>query len=434
MRKRTSALLAFALLSLLLLAWAIYLVSLPGPLVHRMPVIVHVIRRLVLTPPPEKLVWTDEDRVVQKHLEQMLTEREPPMRMVFDRVKVMDVRVLEERPDAVVFSEQLGDNGEVSMAISRDRIVRLEKRYVQIPEITLRDVRFYWEFPDKQFYKRPPYTIITDEPFLAVNRIVEEQQKLYGQFFEWMRPLITEENCRDDMQLLIFSNFGEYELYRIRTSDVQSGANGFYNIHRGRLVVSHQRDADWVKAGREKIDGIAEKEQEKEQTDRGRHLLARWKKRARDRLNAQASVATENILRHEGAHQLTYTLGVQNRLQDGRGWVSEGLATFFETGTPGGVNPGREGELRAALEGGSLIPLRELLEAECCETTLQYAQAWSLTCMLMQPRYQSGFFTYLDRIRKYPELPADLVKELCGFLPLTPGELEIFWKMFIFEN
>jgi hypothetical protein len=33
---------------------------------------------------------------------------------------------------------------------------------------------------------------------------------------------------------------------------------------------------------------------------------------------------------------------------------------------------------------GRLIPLSRLLAASQCESTLDYAEAWALTCMLMQ--------------------------------------------------
>ncbi len=405
--------------------------SLPSAMTRNMPAVVHVIRRVVLEPPVKKLVWTDEDRVVQKQLKKMLEEREPPMQMVFDRTKTMNGRVVEERPGYVVFSEKLGDSGEVSLAISRDRIVRLEKREIQVPEITLYDVRFHREFENKRLYKRPPYTIITDEPYLAVGRMVEQQQKLYERFAEQLNPLITGSLCRNDMQLLIFSDAAEYEAYRSRDSVLSEDAVGFYNIRQGRLVVFHQRDADWVKEGRQKIAGVMKEQQSQAQTDDQLNHLHQWRDKARARLNARASAATGNILRHEGTHQLAYMLGVQNPVQSGRGWVAEGLATFFETERPGGDSRPRSAELAAALEGGRMTSLKEMIAAPRCISLLDYAQAWSLTRLLMQPEYKSGFFAYLDWLRNHPEPSADPAGELCRFLLLTPDELEPIWQTFI---
>jgi len=420
--------------SVLFFAGTLYWTSLPLSIEFGVEPVVRVVQRIPPPQPPEKLVWTEEDRVVQKQLEEMLKKREPPMRMVFDRSKTMTGRVVKEHPGHVVFSEQLGNHGEVSMAISRDRIVRLEERNVQIPEITLRDVRFHREFSKKKFYQRPPYTIITDETFLAVNRIVEEQKALHGRFVKWMNPLITASSRRDDMQFLIFSEKGEYEAYRSKFRDLPEWFIGFYNVQQGRLVVSHQRDAEWVKEGQKEIAGIAKEHQKKLQTDRDRYFLEQWKKKEKAKLRGRASSVTENLLRHEGAHQLAYMLGVQSPLRRDRAWMEEGLATFFETESLGGINESRSMDLSLAVEGGQIIPLRKLFALTQFENNLHYAQAWSLTCMLMQPEHRSGFFSYLDWLRNHPKPFDDPVEELCIHLSMTPNELEQRWQAYIREN
>ena len=422
---------ALLLLLILFIAGAVYWISLSEPMARNMPAVAHVIRRVVLVRPQEKLVWTEEDREIQRGLQDMLADGEAPQRLVVDRNRVLEGRVVEERPDAIVFASQIGDSGEVSMAISRKRIVRLEDREVQLPDVTLRDVRFYREFPDKKFYKRPPYTIMTDESYFAVDRIVKQQQELYARFVEFFGPLV-EGSRRNDIQLLVFSDPDEFELCRLEAREVEKGSGGFYNIRQDRLTVLNQRDADWVKAGRQDIAGVVEENRGRAQTDGARQRLVQWEDDARDHLRAQAAAVTRNILLHEGAHQLSYTLGVQNKLEDDRGWVSEGLATWFETKRPGGVNELRRAELKSALESGELLSLHQLLSIPRCRTGLHYAQAWSLTGLLMQPEYRPGFFAYLTQIRNQQESSFySPEEELCYFLGLTPLELQRRWLAFI---
>ncbi len=421
---------AMVLLALLVVSVVSFWIVLPEPRARHIPVAAQWIRRAVLSPPPEKPVWTPEDRAVQKQLEQRLAEREPPQRLVLADGRFMDGRVLEERPDAVVFAEQLGHSGEVSMAISRDRIVRIEDRSPCLPEITLRDVRFHRAFPDKQIYIYPPFTILTEESFFAVERIIQQQQTLYSQFAEQFKSLISGPRP-NGIQLLILSDADEFELCRLMADDVKKGASGFYSIREDRLIVLHQRDAQWVRDGYRQIADAAAQQQEKIQSPRGLELLRRWKKNARAQLDARAGAATGNILRHEGTHQLCYTLGVL-RAEAARDWVSEGIATWFETGRPGAAAESRSLELQEAAARGTLLSLRQLTSLTQCSDSLHYAQAWALTALMMQPEYRAGFFVYLDQIRKNPvPLPSDPADELCRFLPVGPNELERRWVEFI---
>lgn len=431
MKRRRSSLFSLFLLLILFFAGAVYWVSLSTPMMRNMPAVAQLIRRAVLVQPPEKLEWTEDDREVQKGLQDMLAAREPPQRLVVDRNRELDGRVIGERPDAIVFAAQIGDSGEVSMPVARGRIVRIEERDVQLPEVTLRDVRFYREFPGKKFYKRPPYTIMTDEPYFAVDLIVEQQQELYARFIELFSPLV-EISRRNDIQLLVFSNADEFELYRLQANGVEKASGGFYNIRQDRLIVLRQRNAGWVKEGKKEIAGIVEEHRGRAQTARARQRLVQWEDDAQNRLSAQADGVTRSILRHEGAHQLAYTLGVQNKLEDGRGWISEGLATYFETGTPGGKNEARTAELESALKNGEWMSIHQLLSVPRCRSGLHYAQAWSLTCLLMQPEYRPAFFAYLAQIRSDSNLSFySPEEELCYFLGFSPLELQRRWMAFI---
>ena len=389
-----------------------------------------VARRVMV--PETDTEMTAEEQAVKQKLEALLLSRSPTHRLVYDGGKTLTGRLMEEHSDYVVFAEKYGESGAMSIRLPRSRIVSLETCPVQQPVVSRRDVRFYMEFPAKHFYKSPPYTIISEESFFAVEHIVKQLQDIYDQITETFNPLITVSGRRDDMQLLIISNADEYFEYRNRYAGELKSGFGFYNSGMDRMVVYHQRDADWVKDGQQKIAAVEKQYEGKLPSAQARESLSQWKSDAQSRLLAQANEATQEVIRHEGAHQLFFSLGVQNPAQNGRGWIAEGLATFCETGKIGQNNSGRIAELKPALADGKLIPLRELMALPRCETLPVYAEAWSLTRMLMQPEYRSGFFAYLDWLRRNPAVPVgDSVAELCRFLSLQSGEFESRWMAYI---
>jgi hypothetical protein len=373
-----------------------------------------------------------EEMAVKQQLEKMLTSGESTHRLVYDGVKTMTGRLVEEHPDHIVFAQKYGDSGEMSVQLPLNRIVRIESFAAEHPAISRRDIRFYMEFPDKQFYKSPPYTIITEESFFAVEHIVQQLQDLYTQITEEFGSLIAASCRRDDVQLLIFSDVDAYPAYRDRYAPELKSSSGFYSHGMDRMVVYHQRDADWVKDGKKQIAAVEKKYEGKLRTEQARQSFSQWKNSARSQLLAQADRATQSVIRHEGAHQLLFTLGVQNPAQNGRGWVAEGLATFCETEKPGRINAERVDQLKSTLADGKLIPLRALMAAPRCESLPAYAEAWSLTHMLMQPEYRSGFMAYLNWLRNHPfTFGSDPVQELCQFISLQPDELESRWGTYL---
>jgi hypothetical protein len=270
---------------------------------------------------------------------------------------------------------------------------------------------------------------MAEESFFAIEHIIKQQQDLYAQFIEWFNPLIVTNASRNDVQMYIFSNADEYSAYCDNYAPELKGGSGFYSHGMDRMVVYCQRDADWVKDGQQQIADAEKQYQGKLDTEQARQSFSRWQTSARGQLMAQADRATQAVIRHEGAHQLLFTLGVQHRMQNGRGWVTEGLATFCETEKIGQVNAGRIDELKAALAGAQLISLQELMAMPRCESPLAYAEAWSLTYLLMQPEYRTGFFAYLDGLRNHSVASSgDPVQELCRFLLIEPAGLELLWR------
>lgn len=375
---------------------------------------------------------TADEALIKQDMELMLTSSAATHRLVYDGSKVMTGRLEEENSGSIIFFQQFGQNGSLRVQLPRSRVVRIENLQEAPPEISLRDIRFHMEFPDKQFYKKPPYTLVTDESFFAVEYIVDELRVLYTQITQEFAPLIVSSERVADIQLLIFSNSKEYEDFRTRDAPRLKGCSGFYSHRAKRMTVYHQRDADWVKDGNRQIDAIEKEYMGKVKSTREWEQLRQWKSSAQGELLGQASKATQRVIRHEGSHQLFFELGIQNSLQMRRGWVTEGLATYCETAHVGWFNESRMEELKPALMNGGLIPFRTILAAPYYDNSLAYAEAWALIHMLMQPEYRSDFFTYLDWLRKHPYgLTSDPVQEICQFLSLSSEELEELWKAYM---
>jgi hypothetical protein len=143
------------------------------------------------------------------------------------------------------------------------------------------------------------------------------------------------------------------------------------------------------------------------------------------RPDAENMVAT---IIHEATHQIAFNRGLHQRLADVPLWVSEGLATYFETpdlsstrgwrsiGEVNWMRMSRFREYLARRPADSLASLiaddrrfrdpREALDA--------YAEAWALNYFLLRQR-PNEYLTYLERLsRKGPlvwDEPDDRLRE-----------------------
>jgi len=132
------------------------------------------------------------------------------------------------------------------------------------------------------------------------------------------------------------------------------------------------------------------------------------------RPEAAGLVAT---LVHEATHQMAYNCGMHRRLAPVPLWVSEGIATYFETPDLasdrgwrgiGGVNRPRLEKFLAAQRPGMLEPI--VLEDEpfrrADEALDTYARSWALTYFLVQTR-KDAFVAYLQKLAEREPLAAD---------------------------
>ncbi|QDT04527.1 hypothetical protein K227x_29190 [Rubripirellula lacrimiformis] len=126
--------------------------------------------------------------------------------------------------------------------------------------------------------------------------------------------------------------------------------------------------------------------------------------------NWERNVAT---IIHEATHQLAYNCGLQTRFADNPMWVSEGLATFFETPdmrnpgqwrSIGGVNRVNLGRWHRYVPNRPAESLATLLADDTrflnqATADAAYAEGWALTYFLIQTKREE----YVDYLRKLSE-------------------------------
>ena len=129
------------------------------------------------------------------------------------------------------------------------------------------------------------------------------------------------------------------------------------------------------------------------------------------------SAGLVSTLVHEATHQLAFNAGLHRRLAPIPLWVSEGIATYFETPDLessrgwrglGTVNRNRLERFRAGHRPGDLEPLLRGDEPfRRAEQALDaYATAWALTAFLLETR-KPQFVDYLRTLAAKPPLADD---------------------------
>lgn len=143
---------------------------------------------------------------------------------------------------------------------------------------------------------------------------------------------------------------------------------------------------------------------------------------------------------HELAHQLAFNTGLQKRGVMYPLWVSEGLATRYETEVFGALNKARARRLVALRDQGRLMDLDELIgltrlpdSLDRCEDV--YAQAWGFFGFVADRRtaHLKDYLTHLSTLRRGARPAAALAGEFTdSFGPLL--SLETDWAAYLGEQ
>jgi hypothetical protein len=349
---------------------------------------------------------TAQERQVQRELEAQLRGEARKDRIVTVQGKVIQGKILGESASGVRILRSFGDSGDMEMTLARGDIQTIERGHTETPPpIRLRDVRFKLEFANFNLYRRPPFTIVTDQSFFEVQDATRTLDELHGDFVHTFAPLIRNHERNDGIQLLFFSDEGQFNAYRDEFAPALGYASGFYSPLKDRLVIYDQANSQWVDEASQQIDGQRDAYRDYA-SERGTDVaLHEWHQSAKRTLGSIAVRANRMILRHEGAHQLFHTYGVHSETGAEHLWLVEGLAAYCEE--QDGQGSMRVDELKAVADPYALsfprlvnFARREGINSlgDQAQIDVFYPKAWLVVDHLMK-RHREPFFRYIRYVR-----------------------------------
>ena len=294
----------------------------------------------------------------------------------------------------------LGSDG-VLVVVSPDQFESLEELSEPLTVTTASELgeRVLEEMPvGSKFFTTDHYVVCynTTETYARWNASLYEK-RLTGFLKFWQSKGLKLQRPRFPLVAMIFATKDDYVSYAKQDFEGSEGTFGYYHQSKNRLASYDLTGVEGVLPAGVKVNRDA--------------LLSTILSRP----EAERTVST---VIHEASHQMAFNCGLQTRLGDNPLWLSEGLATFFET--PAGIGklntfnyanliqtlPGRTPDALATL----LIDDSRLRNADT--TTMAYAESWGLFHFLVNSN-PKAMVKYMTLIRKLPiGSPADSKERL----------------------
>ncbi len=218
-------------------------------------------------------------------------------------------------------------------------------------------------------------------------------ERLMGAFLQhWKSGKLGIDRPDWPLVAVVFSNRNDYARYTAGDAgpEAAASARGYYSVRTNRMVMY----------------------------DLSAEGNARPVRSVED-VNRRMALALGNVstIVHEATHQIAFNCGLQRRFADNPLWLTEGMATYFETPdidnragwkSLGRVNVQRQQRFLASLErraAGSLATLvstdARFTEPEAREDA--YAEAWALNYFLIKTR-RKEYYAYLKKLSQRPPL------------------------------
>lgn len=375
--------------------------------------------------PPAPL--TPAETALQKKLQDNAAADRPTHRITFRNGRAAEGRLVSETDSSVRLREGFGYSGFTITPYKRADIAGIEALPAADYTVTASDVRLAGEFDGFHFVKAPPYSIVTDESFGDVQKILGQLTALREQFEKTFDALLKPGGRPRDIQVIFFGREDDFRRYAQRTAPALAGSAGFYATRDNRLALLNQLGSSKFQAA---ADRLASRQREfNEAGDYDPRAVHEIKGRivaARADMTSEAKAMTERIIHHEGAHQLFYCFGVHSRFGLEPTWLVEGLAEYCEPSEIGRWHTALAQRVAKARDAKTLLSLEKLLNHQdpagffafgADQAEIAYAQSWSLVSFLMQDERRAAF---LDLIRRYRDgNPNHPVTDHAGLLSTT---------------
>ncbi len=345
--------------------------------------------------------FTAEELARKNQLEAELAAERPTQRLRLRDGRVLDGRVVSETGSSIRFRDGFGYSGFLVESYPRANVLGVETLPAASFQVTPRDVRFSAEFPQFHFVKSPPYTIITDESYGEVQRVLGVLTNLREQFRGTFGSLIKKDGELQDIDVVFFGSEEAFRNYALRVAPSFVNSAGFFSSGENRLALLNQLGTSRYTQARGHLDERARAFGGN--ADAGQQLAA-----LRSDITSEAKFMNERLIRHEGAHQLFHAYHVHSHYGLEPTWLTEGLAQYCETPDIGRYHSVLANRVIRARQAGRLLPLKTLLDHRDAsgffafgggDVELAYAESWALVYRLMQDDFRASFFDYVKSYR-----------------------------------
>ena len=268
------------------------------------------------------------------------------------------------------------------------------------------------------------FVILSDAEAVWTQRQSDRLERSWHQFNRFVRKMeLRPLPLRHKLMCILFNDFKDYSAFARAHDAVQEAwIAGYYSPMHDRIVFYNVASSPDVIAAEEQLDEMEDELQDfrdqlhdavKEKKNKEADLLRGVIERYRDHLACERKrlsgfendVSTATTI-HEATHQLMFHTNIQSVQIEYPFWISEGLATSFETDDPRGAfgpdvtyEPRQEGFERA-VEEGYLLPLREFVTIthptsnDGAIVAAQYNQSYALLTWLYR-HHQDDLRDYL---------------------------------------
>jgi hypothetical protein len=363
--------------------------------------------------------WTSEEKNMHQKLERSMQAEQSEDLIICRDGTIITGEILSESENAVTILQTYGDSASMQFVVKRSDIARMDARSVAPVGISYRDVRFRMEFPGMNFYRRPPFTVMTTEKFFDVEEAIRNLEYLHEDVLRSFGPLVEQPSRGKSIQIVFFSHEEEFSAYRKKHAPNLGYSAGFYSPNLDRLVLYDQTSSSEMDAAKRQLSGMHSEYKREYASYSGKAAVYKWHQNQQQKLERLGRQETERVLKHEGAHQLFYTYGVHSAHHSENLWLLEGLATYCESMSVGSRLDYAVEELREASRLNNLVGWQKLVKYRSPQgfarlvrnerIGLAYSQSWLLTHWLMQPERRNGFFAYIRFIRN-PAHAAEVAK------------------------
>ncbi|MBI1746009.1 MAG: DUF1570 domain-containing protein [Acidobacteria bacterium] len=348
--------------------------------------------------PPAPAPLSPQEEKVRKAMADDLTAFSPTHRLRLKNSRAVEGIIVEETNTTITLKQSFGPQNYLSVPYSKSEILSVEALPVLV--ITAEDVKLKMEFPGLKFFKRPPYSVVTDESYFLVRNAMDALEDLYRQFYSTFADWVGPAQSPLAVHIVFFGDQEAFRRYAAKEMPLMESASGFYSIEKSRLVLFNQTASEDLKELQGKIANLRRKWLA---TPGGIPPAIEAELRL---LESRGLEYTYMVIRHEAAHQLFHSYGVlKSRFRIS--WLEEGMAAYCETPTIGKPNPYRIQDLKALVAENKTIPWRDLVQFQSARgfvageptwVKAAYSQSWLLVYSLMSS-HRENFFNVL---RQWP--------------------------------